>query len=148
MRRDTRLSRMIHVLIHMDRHTRRMTSDTIARMLSTNPVVVRRTMAGLRERGYVRSGSGQGGGWELARPIADMSLLNIYEAIGAPPLFAIGPSVDHPNCLVEQAVDNALDESLRHAEAILRKRLGNISVAQVADDFDYRQLCILQTRPT
>ncbi len=48
MRNDSRLSRMLHVLIHMDQHDQRTTSETIAQMLRTNPVVVRRTMAGLR----------------------------------------------------------------------------------------------------
>ncbi len=138
MRRDSRLSRMLHVLIHMDRHTARMTSDTIAQMLGTNPVVVRRTMAGLRQRGYVKSEKGHGGGWQLARPLADVTLLDVYEAIGAPPLFAIGPSLDRPDCLVEQAVDEALDETLRQAETMLRQRLGSVTVADVAADFDSR----------
>ncbi len=138
MRRDRRLSRMLHVLIHMNRHTKRMTSDTIAQMLGTHPVVVRRTMAGLRQCGYVSSEKGHGGGWELACPLADISLLDVYEAIGAPPLFAIGPSLDRPDCLVEQAVDGALDETLRQAETMLRQRFRDITVADVAADFDGR----------
>ena len=36
-------------------HQGPMTSDGIAHMLGTNPVVVRRTMAGLRNSGYVGS---------------------------------------------------------------------------------------------
>ncbi|MFP8913766.1 transcriptional regulator, partial [Pseudomonas aeruginosa] len=43
MRNDTRLSRMLHVLIHMARHEGPATSEAIAQMLGTNPVVVRRT---------------------------------------------------------------------------------------------------------
>ena len=50
MSSDNRLSRMLHVLIHMDQREQPLTSDEIARMLNTNPVVVRRTMAGLRLR--------------------------------------------------------------------------------------------------
>ncbi len=138
LRRDNRLSRMLHVLIHMDRHVKRMTSDTIARMLGTNPVVVRRTMAGLRRQGYVRSEKGHGGGWELACDLAAISLLDVYEAIGAPPLFAIGPTTGQPDCLVEQAVDAALDGALREAEALLRSRLGTLTVADLAAEFDDR----------
>ena len=55
MRNDTRLYRMLHVFIHMSRHDLPATSDTIAEMLNTNPVVVRRTMALLKEKGYVHS---------------------------------------------------------------------------------------------
>ncbi len=130
---------MLHLLIHMDRHAGRMTSETIAQMLDTNAVVVRRTMAGLREQGYVRSAKGHGGGWELACNIADISLFDVYRALGAPPLFAIGPSVDRPHCLVEQAVDAVLDDALLKAEALFQDRLTAFSVADLARDFDERQ---------
>ena len=56
MRKDSRLSRMLHVLIHMDQLNAPATSEKIASMLNTNPVVVRRTMAGLRDKGYVTLG--------------------------------------------------------------------------------------------
>jgi DNA-binding IscR family transcriptional regulator len=65
-----------------------MTSDEIGAMLGTNPVVVRRTMAGLRARGYVSSEKVTGGGWRLARPLEQLTLLDIYEAIGEPAMFA------------------------------------------------------------
>ena len=55
---DARLSRMLHLLIHMGRMEGPLTSDDAAMMLGTNPVVVRRTMAGLRDAGYVRSMKG------------------------------------------------------------------------------------------
>ena len=44
-RTDGRLSRMLHVLLHMARQDVAFTSDQIAKMLNTNPVLVRRTMA-------------------------------------------------------------------------------------------------------
>ena len=65
MRNCSRLAQMLHVLLHMARHERPMTSEAIARMLGTNPVVVRRTMAGLRDVGYVGPEKGHGGGWEM-----------------------------------------------------------------------------------
>ncbi len=136
MRHDTRLSRMLHVLIHMDRHSKRATSDTIAQMLNTNAVVVRRTMAGLREHGYVRSEQGHGGGWELARTLASITVLDVYRAIGEPPLFAIGPSSDAPGCIVEQAVDNAIAGALQETETLLLRRFGTITLADLACDFD------------
>lgn len=136
MRRDTRLSRMLHLLIHMDRHRRHATSETIAEMLGTNAVVVRRMMAGLRDRGYVASRKGHGGGWELTRDIGTISLLDVYEAIGEPALFAIGPSADRPTCLVEQAAEARLKETLEEARALVVRRLGAVTVADVARDFD------------
>jgi DNA-binding IscR family transcriptional regulator len=48
----------------------------------TNPVVLRRTMAGSREQGYVRSEKGHGGGWTLACDLSAMTLRDIYDALG------------------------------------------------------------------
>ena len=138
MRNDTRLSRMLHVLIHMARHEHPATSDTLAQMLGTNPVVIRRTMALLKEQGYVRSEKGHRGGWTLAKPLADMTLLDIHEALGSASLFAIGLSTDHPECLVEQAVNAALTDAFDAAQALLIERLGNGEpVTRVATDLGY-----------
>ncbi|CDZ31284.1 Transcriptional regulator, BadM/Rrf2 family [Neorhizobium galegae bv. officinalis] len=138
MRHDSRLSRMLHVLIHMDRHEGAATSETIAAMLNTNPVVVRRTMAGLREKGYVSSEKGHGGGWRLGRPLSEMTLLDIYEAVGEPAVFAVGPACDQPACLVEQAVNATLSEAFEEAEKLLLSRFGKVTLADIARDFDAR----------
>lgn len=138
MRNDTRLSRMLHVLIHMDRHEQRTTSDIIARMLETNPVVVRRTMGLLREKGYVTSDKGHNGGWSLARPLAQITLLDIHQALGSQSIFSIGLATDNPRCLVEQAVNHALTRAFDEAQALLLQRLATITVAELAEDFDAR----------
>lgn len=138
MRNDTRLSRMLHVLIHIARHDQPSTSDTIAQMLGTNPVVVRRTMALLKEKGYVRSEKGHRGGWTLAKPLADMTLLDIHHALGSSSLFAIGLSTDHPQCLVEQAVNAALTDAFDAAQALLLNRLGSVTLEQLSRDFERR----------
>jgi len=138
MRRDSRLSRMLHVLIHMGKHQSHSTSEQIATQLGTHAVVVRRTMAGLRKHGYVRSEKGHGGGWVLARSLADMTLLDVYRALGEPPIFAIGETTDHAECLVEQAVNTALADALQEAEAALLARFGSVTLAEIARDFDKR----------
>lgn len=138
MKHDHRLWRVLHVLIHMHQHAEPMTSKAIAHMLSTNPVVVRRTMAGLREQGYVISEKGPGGGWQLGRPIQDITLLDVYQALGSPAIFALGPATDHKGCLVEIAVNAALDESLKQAEALLLGRFAQVTVAEIEQDFQDR----------
>ena len=136
MRSDSRLSRMLHVLLHMARHDAPFTSEQIATMLGTNPVVVRRTMAGLRDAGYVRSEKGHGGGWTIACDLAQVTLLDIHHAVGGPHLFAIGNGSDNPECAVERVVNAALDDALRQAEALLIARLGSIALADLARQFD------------
>ena len=138
MRNDSRLSRMLHVLLHMARHEAPLTSDAIARMLGTNAVVVRRTMAGLREAGYVRSEKGHGGGWVVATDLANVSLLDVHRAVGGPRIFAISNENSNPDCAVEKVVNEALEDALHQAEALLIERLGAVSLAALARDFDAR----------
>ena len=129
---------MLHALIHMDQHAHALTSETLAAMLETSPAVVRRTMAGLRDRGIVGSEKGRGGGWRLARPLDRITVLDIYEALGEPTLFALGPSRERPECLVERAVDERLGEALLEAAATLRERLAATRLDAIRRDFEAR----------
>lgn len=147
MPNDNRLSRLLHLLIHLDRHEAVATSDRLAAMLSTNPVVVRRMMAGLREMGLVVSEKGHGGGWSLARPLAEITLLDVHRALGSPAAFAIGMARDDPACLVEQAVNDRLAGAMKEAETLLLSRFAAVTLADIADDFDRRMERFAQDRP-
>ncbi len=135
---DSRLSGVLHILLHMAEQGGPATSETLARAMSTNPVVVRRLMAGLREQGFVRSGKGHGGGWMLACDLSRVTLRDIYNALGCPSLLAIGHRSQTPQCLVEQAVNAALDGAFRDAEALLLARLGDVTLAALSKDFHQR----------
>ncbi|QNA82581.1 Rrf2 family transcriptional regulator [Sphingomonas sp. So64.6b] len=138
MQNDSRLSRMLHVLLHMARHEGHMTSNAIGAMLRTNPVVVRRTMAGLRDAGYVHSDKGHGGGWIIACDLDRVSLLDVHRAVGGPRIFAIGNENSNPECAVEQLVNEAVGDALRDAEALLVERLGAVSLGELSRGFDTR----------
>ncbi|KPM24530.1 Rrf2 family transcriptional regulator [Citromicrobium sp. RCC1885] len=129
---------MLHLLIHMGRMDGPLTSDAAAIMLGTNPVVIRRTMAGLRDAGYVRSVKGHGGGWSLTASLDDMTMLDVHRALGENRIFALGPADPDPACLVEQAVNSSLESAMREAEALLLDRLADVSLADIAADFDRR----------
>eukprot|EP01034_Spumella_vulgaris_P009550 gene9550-12112_t len=51
MKKDSRLSGVLHCLLHMAEHDAPSTSEALAAAMQTNPVVVRRLMAGLRDAG-------------------------------------------------------------------------------------------------
>lgn len=129
---------MLHLLIHMGRMDGPLTSDAAAIMLGTNPVVIRRTMAGLRDAGYVRSVKGHGGGWSLTGRLHNITMLDVHRALGENRIFALGPADPDPACLVEQAVNASLESAMREAEALLLQRLSDVSLADIAADFDKR----------
>jgi DNA-binding IscR family transcriptional regulator len=138
MRRDSRLSGVLHVLLHMAELDRPATSEILAKAMQTNPVVIRRIMAGLRERGYVRSERGHGGGWTLACDLSRLTLRDVYEALGEPSLLAVGNRTEAPGCLVEQAVNAALAQAFDEAEATLLSHFGAVTLAQLSADFHHR----------
>lgn len=109
------------------------TSERLAAWADTNPVVIRRTFAGLREAGIVASMKGHGGGWRLARPAADISLGQIQTALNER-LLGHALVEDTPGCLVERAVNAALDEAMREAERLLHEKLSRLSLADLAKD--------------
>jgi DNA-binding IscR family transcriptional regulator len=135
MTRDRRLSQVLHALLHMVEQERPMTSAELSKCMDTNPVVVRRTMAGLREAGFVSSEKGHGGGWEITCDLHKVTLKDIYDALGSPSLLAIGINLENSQCLVEQAVNRSLTDAFAEAEALLVKRLDGVTLAALADDF-------------
>lgn len=145
MKTDTRLSGVLHVLLHMAGQDRPATSEILARAMSTNPVVVRRILGGLREQGLVRSEKGHGGGWSLAKPLSAITLRDVHEALGGPSVLAIGNRAESPACLVEQAVNAALDDVFDQAEAVLLRGLGEVTLAALSADFHARLTARTQT---
>jgi Rrf2 family protein len=132
MKRSQRLSVALHVLVHLAERTHEpQTSEQLAGCVRTNPVVIRRTLAGLREAGLVRSAAGHGGGWTLAREPAEISVGEVCTALGERLLFAVDLALEK-GCSVQGAVSGVLDEFLDDAEALLLARLGEISLADLA----------------
>jgi DNA-binding IscR family transcriptional regulator len=138
MRRDSRLSGALHILLHMAEHGRPMTSEVLARAMQTNPVVVRRLLGGLRAHGYVRSEKGHGGGWTLDCDLSLVTMRDVYDALGQPSLLAIGHRAEAPGCLVEQAVNARLDRAFDDAEALLLAAFGQVTLDMLKTDMHDR----------
>ncbi len=128
MRKNSQLSDVLHVLLHMADHREPVTSEFLAGMMRSNPVVVRRTLSGLRSRGFVNSNKGRTGGWTLTCNLSEVTLLDVYEAIGEPPLFALGLRNESTSCLVEKAANTALKDSLMQAESLLMERFKTVTL--------------------
>jgi len=139
MKRDSRLSAVLHALLHMEEAGGPVTSETLALCMKTNPVVVRRTMGLLRKAGFVIADRGHGGGWRIAADFSKLTLRQLHEALGQPALFSVGNRTEHPDCLVEQAVNAALDSTFADAETLLMQRFESVTLAELALDFARRQ---------
>jgi len=148
MRRDSRLSDVLHVLLHMADQSGPMTSESLATMLNSNPVVVRRILGGLRDRGLVQASKGRSGGWIVTCDLSQVTLLDIHEAVGSPELFAIGSRNQASTCLIEKAVNSALSRSIQEAQALLLERFAGITLAQLHTDFRSDMEALMKRRAT
>lgn len=110
------------------------TSEVLAKAMDTNPVVIRRIMAGLRKRGYVSSTKGHGGGWVLSCDPSRVTLRDIYVALGSPTVLALGHRSEKPKCLVEQSVNAMLSPTFLELESLLLQRLGAVTLAELSTD--------------
>jgi Rrf2 family protein len=107
------------------------TSEQMAESVNTNPVVIRRILGTLREAGLVVSQPGPGGGWRLTRPPAEISLRDVYRAIGCEPLFSLPRREPNAECTVGKGLPKVLETCFREAEAALEERLAQVTLADV-----------------
>lgn len=129
------LSDALHVMAHLVGQVQPRTSEQLAACLPTHPVVIRRMLAQLQKAGLVRSARGHGGGSQLARDAAAITLHDIYLAVGAPPLVQVGARASAGGCPIQQLVDNALLDGARQAQRLLEQRLQTVTLDRLGADF-------------
>src|SRR6478609_4429112 len=91
------------------------TSAQLAASVNTSPSFIRRTLAKLSKAGLISTSKGKNGFTRLAKKPAEISLLDIYQAVEAPKAFsihhyeALGPCT--VSCNIKKALERALDQT-------------------------------------
>jgi len=138
MQTNTKFAVAIHSLVLMEvfpawNNGNCLSSGAIAESVRTNPVVIRRVMGALRERGLVRSQSGPGGGWKLSRPSEEINLREIFEAVQDDSIFALPRHELSPECPVGAWLPSVLVSCFAEAEQAMLERLATVSIADVVE---------------
>lgn len=111
------------------------TSEFLAGSVNTNPAVIRKIMGMLKKAGLVKVRPGIAGA-ELARDIAEITLLDVYRAVNVvqeKELFSIHEN-PNPNCPVGRNIQNAIGPLFEIAQTALEKALGNVTIEDVVKD--------------
>ena len=134
MKRNSKLSLALHALGHMAAAPDRLlTSAEIAAHNETNPVVVRRVLGLLRHAGLLTSDKGHHGGWMLAKPAKEISLADVYLALGDRFMRPAPEGEENPpGCQIEAALHGRVDAALDAAETVLIDRLTQTSIDELA----------------
>jgi DNA-binding IscR family transcriptional regulator len=90
-------------------------------------------MGALKRKGVVSSEGGRGGGWVLLRPLDELTVLDVQDALDDGPMLAPGVSVDHPACPVERATNAALTKAFGCAEIALRNQLSTLRLSTICE---------------
>jgi len=113
----------LHCMLHIAQADEHVTSIELAANVRTNPVVIRRTLAPLRDAGLVRTKGGRAGGWFLARPSSAITLADIYEALGEDVVASwLGPGSSE-GCEVRAALIRGLASVRGEANTLIRQSL-------------------------
>ncbi|HEY7782393.1 MAG TPA: Rrf2 family transcriptional regulator [Ktedonobacterales bacterium] len=133
MSTNSRFTIAIHVLTLLARsRAEPVTSEYIAASVNTNPVVIRRALAGLRAARLVSSQGGNGGGWRLAGDPEDLTLRAVYRAVAKDEaLFGLHSRPPNPNCPVGRHIQDALASPFAAASRAMEDELDHTTVADV-----------------
>lgn len=110
------------------------TSGDLAMSVNTSPSFVRRTLSRLSKAGLVKTTTGKTGACMLARDPKEISLLDIYQAIGAPKAFSIHGYTEQKACLVSCHIKDALEKALDKTQTAMESGLAGIHLKQIISD--------------
>jgi Rrf2 family protein len=110
------------------------TSDLIAGSININPVLVRKEIINLRNRGLVISREGKNGGSMLAKPASQIRVSDIFLATRQGAFLGTARNTPNPDCPVGKQINQHLHSLYEEAENALIQKLGDSTL----DDFSRR----------
>lgn len=129
---NSRFAVSVHILAYLAfRKDVAVPSAEIASSVDTNPVVIRRLLAGLVKAGLVSAHKGATGGFTLARPPAEISLLAIYHAVEPHPSHGMNRFAPNHRCPVGARIEQILENVFTKAQTAMEAELGRVSLADV-----------------
>ena len=137
MQISSRFTIAVHIFmcIHIFEKDHKITSDFLADSIQVNPVVIRRLLSPLKVAGLVRVQRGSGGA-SMAKPLDQITFLDIYRAVdcveeGALFHFHENPN---PNCPVGRNVHRVLDGRLKQIQDAMEREMAGITLESVMKD--------------
>jgi Rrf2 family protein len=116
-----------------------LTSEYMAGSVNTNPSFIRRLLSALARSGLTRSQMGTGGGALLARPAADVTLLDAYRAVeGEGEVFGLHEQ-PNPACLVGRNIQAELEQRFEAATRALEAQLARTTIADLTSGIADRE---------
>lgn len=104
------------------------TSKQLAESVNANHTFVRKTITRLAKAGLLIATRGVTGACRLARPPEQISLLEIYHASEASPVFTIHAYPPEASCAVSVNIKDSMDDVLKLAQAGVEEKLAPMTL--------------------
>jgi Rrf2 family protein len=132
MSTSSRFAVAVHVLTLMAwAEDEPLKSEQVAESVNTNPVVIRRMLCELAESKLVVTQTGSMGGSKLAREPAEITLLDIYQAVESRGVFSLHRHPPNRDCPVGVNIGPVLNQVLDEVDTAVERVLAKITVKDV-----------------
>ncbi len=139
MQISSRFTIAIHMLTCMDtfKDEYKITSDFLASSINVNPVIIRKILLQLKDAGLIEVKRGPGGA-TIAKPLEEISFLDIYYAVDCVEENTLFHFHENPNmdCPVGQNIHNILDDKLLQVQNAMEQELKSITLANMKLDLE------------
>lgn len=137
MQISSRFTIAIHVLICIEtfKNDRKVTSDFLASSVNVNPVVIRRLLQQLKTAGIITVVRGSGG-TDIAKPIDQITLLDLYRAVECVEEGKLFHFHESPNnlCPVGRNIHSILDVRLEQIQESMEKEMKAVTIADIMQE--------------
>ncbi|MCD7892004.1 MAG: Rrf2 family transcriptional regulator [Ruminococcus sp.] len=137
MQISSRFTIAIHIFACIDtfKNEYKLTSDFLAGSVNVNPVIIRKVMQQLKRTGLINVASGTGG-IEPAKPLSDITLLDIFKAVDSVEDNRLFHFHENPNseCSVGRNIHKGLDDKLESIQQAMENKMLEITVEDVIRD--------------
>lgn len=134
MSKDRSFASAIHILAALAyRAPDLVSSEELALGLQTNPGLVRRLMSRLSSAGLIKTTKGKNGGSTLNKPLEEITISAVYEAVKDPPLFATFDKEPFAGCEVSCNMGEVLTGLFGELEAGLVNSMQKVTLRDVVN---------------
>lgn len=139
MQISSRFTIAVHICLAIEnfKEDYKVTSDFLSSSINVNPVIIRNILGQLRKADIVTVARGSGGA-SIARPLTDITLLDIYNAVECVDNGNLFHFHENPNqsCPVGRNIHNVLDPKLQQVQLSMEKQLSSTTLADLSNDLN------------
>ena len=137
MQISSRFTIAVHVLIVIEtfKKEQKITSELLASSVNVNPTVIRRLLQQLKKADIVTVKRGSGGA-DIARPLTDITLLDVYHAVEPVENGQLFHFHEEPNplCPVGRNIHRIMDHRLEEIQNAMEDKMRRITIADIMAD--------------